>query len=157
MSSEVVQASAANGGLLVALAAVQPGIVVAEACLGAGDAVKGASEAAEVLWRDAAGDWLRLPRFRRPMPPRPHPRPSTEGLRRAGAGELLWVSEDRRRARHLDETGNEQLEGKERKGKCCKDAGRPNWHSASHCGQSRCILRGKDRVAKRTHMYIIHL
>eukprot|EP00434_Breviolum_minutum_P014872 symbB.v1.2.013111.t1/scaffold921.1/size152096/7 len=100
--------SAANPGLLAALAALSPSAVVAEVCLRNAaqlTAWKGQLDstfAAEVLWSDAsAGEprpW---------QPPQVHSEPGVpDGLRKAGRGDLLWLSDDGLHARHLDDTGD---------------------------------------------------
>eukprot|EP00435_Cladocopium_sp_Y103_P028366 s1320_g7.t1 len=69
---------------------------------------------AEALWCGATGGWLQLPKRTRQLPPRPQPwlpelltTGLQQGLRKAGSGDFLWVSDDGLRARHLDDTGNE--------------------------------------------------
>ncbi|CAE7029568.1 unnamed protein product [Symbiodinium sp. CCMP2592] len=120
-------ASKAPPGLLAALAALVPGRSATEACLrsiedenfsGSGLLSDGtsAAAAAEAQWQTAfAGNWLQLPPEQKsPLPPRPRPQPPPrkqpdvpEGLRKAGSGVQLWISEDGLQARHLDDTGEE--------------------------------------------------
>eukprot|EP00439_Symbiodinium_sp_Y106_P073664 s2761_g13.t3 len=119
-------ASKAPPGLLAALAAVVPGRSATEACLrsiedenfsGSGLLSDGTSAAAaEAQWQTAfGGNWLQLPPEQKsPLPPRPRPQPPPrkqpdvpEGLRKAGSGVQLWISEDGLQARHLDDTGEE--------------------------------------------------
>ncbi|CAE7470379.1 unnamed protein product [Symbiodinium sp. CCMP2456] len=120
-------ASRAPPGLLAALAALMPGRGATEACLrsieeetflGSGLLLDGtsAAAAAEAQWQTAfGGNWLQLPPEQKsPLPPRPRPQPPPrkppdvpEGLRKAGSGVQLCISEDGLQARHLDDTGEE--------------------------------------------------
>ncbi|CAE7032023.1 Neurl4 [Symbiodinium natans] len=121
-------ARSAPPGLLAAVAALSPGLRETEACLrsieeekedmaSTGLLADGTSAAAsvEAQWQTAsAGRWLQLVPHQSSLPPRPRPSPPPrkqpdvpDGFRSAGPGEQLWISEDGRQARHLDDTGEE--------------------------------------------------